>query len=107
MTVASAIETIIQADANGIITNTYLRSECQLARAPQTFFLKDILAIHEKARADGQYDFVDSTSMMLHYGKVVHTVKGPAENIKVTNPADFYICRALLDAKENLQIYGI
>lgn len=107
VTVAPAIETIIQADENGIITNTYLRSECQLARAPQTFFLKDILAIHEKARADGQCDFVDSTSMMLHYGKVVHTVKGPAENIKVTNPADFYICRALLDAKENSQIYGI
>ncbi len=107
VTVAPAIETIIRADQNGIITDTYLRSECQLARAPQTFYLADILAIHEKARTDGKYDFVDSTSMMLHYGKVVHTVKGPTENIKVTNPADFYICRALLDAKENSQIYGI
>lgn len=107
VTVAPAIETIIRADANNIITHTYLRSECQLARAPQTFYLADILEIHKKAREDGKYDFVDSTSMMLYYGKKVHTINGPTENIKVTTPSDFYICRALLDAKENSQIYGI
>ena len=107
VTVAPAIETIIRADDDNIITDTYPRSECQLARAPQTFYLNEILSAHEKARKDGKYDFVDSTSMLLYYGKKIHTVLGPAENIKVTNPADFYICRALLDAKENSQIYGI
>lgn len=107
VTVAPAIETIIRTDENNIIKDTFPRSECQLARAPQTFFLEDILSAHNILRAEGKYDFVDSTSMMLYLGKKIHTVEGPAENIKVTNPADFYICRALLDAKENSQIYGI
>ena len=31
---------------------------------------------------------------------------GPYENIKVTTPDDFYTMRAILDAKENAQIYG-
>jgi 2-C-methyl-D-erythritol 4-phosphate cytidylyltransferase len=33
-------------------------------------------------------------------------VDGPQENIKITTPDDFYTMRALLDAKENAQIYG-
>lgn len=107
VTVAPAIETIIRVDDNRMITDTVPRSECQLARAPQAFRIGDIIGMHEQAKADGCYSFVDSTSMMLHYGKSVRTVEGPSENIKVTNPADFYICRALLDAKENSQIYGI
>lgn len=107
ITIAPAIETIIRADKNNIINETIPRSECQLARAPQSFYIGDIIAVHEKAKQDGKYDYIDSTSMMLHYGYELHTVEGPAENIKVTTPADFYICRALLDAKENSQIYGI
>lgn len=107
VTVAPAVETIIRADENNIIKDTFPRSECQLARAPQAFYLEEILSAHNAVKAEGKYDFVDSTSMMLYLGKKVHTVEGLAENIKVTNPADFYICRALLDAKENSQIYGI
>lgn len=107
VTVAPAIETIIRADEDHNIKDTFPRSECQLARAPQTFYLNDILDAHKRAMAVGNHNFVDSTSMMLYFGKKIHTVEGPAENIKVTNPADFYICRALLDAKENSQIYGI
>ena len=107
VTVAPAIETIIRKDKENAIVDTVPRSECYLARAPQCFKVEQILQTHIKAKTDNNYDFVDSTSMMLHYGYKLHTVEGPAENIKVTNPADFYICRALLDAKENSQIYGI
>lgn len=107
VTVAPAIETIICTDEHKRIISTVPRSECQLARAPQSFYIGEILEAHERARGAGKYNFVDSTSLMLHYGFPVHTVEGPAENIKVTNPADFYICRALLDAKENSQIFGL
>ena len=107
ITVAPAIETIIRENEDGSIKETYPRSECMLARAPQCFYVKEIISVHEKARAEGIYDFVDSASLMFHYGYKIHTVQGPVENIKVTNPSDFYICRALLDAKENAQIYGI
>lgn len=107
ITVAPAIETIIRADKNNIIKDTFQRSECQLARAPQCFYMSDIVGVHNRARGEGIYDFVDSASMMLHYGYKLHTVEGPSENIKVTSPTDFYICRALLDAKENSQIFGV
>ena len=107
VTVAPAIETIIQVDKNNMIKRTFSREACQLARAPQCFYLKDIIDAHERARQDNNYNFVDSTSLLLHYGAEIHTINGPAENIKVTNPADFYICRALLDARENTQILGI
>ena len=107
VTVVPAVETVIQLNQDNTIQNTFPRSECQLARAPQSFRMGDILRAHEDARKNTAYDFIDSTSLMLHYGHKIHTVVGPIENIKVTNPSDFYICRALLDAKENSQIYGV
>ncbi|MCQ2516596.1 MAG: 2-C-methyl-D-erythritol 4-phosphate cytidylyltransferase [Saccharofermentans sp.] len=108
ITVAPAIETIIRTESDGsTIKDTFSRTDCKLARAPQSFYVKDILSTHKQAQEDGFYSFIDSTSMMLHYGYSVHTVEGPSENIKVTTPSDFYACRALLDARENSQLYGI
>lgn len=107
ITVIPAIETIIQTDNKNMIVQTFPRNECQLARAPQAFKIGEILKVHDRAKAEGIYDFVDSASMMLHYRYKLYTIEGPMENIKVTTPADFYICRALLDARENSQIYGI
>lgn len=107
VTVAPAIETIIRCDDNHKIKDTFMRSECQLARAPQCFYLQQIINVHEIARKETEYNFIDSTSMMLYFGYSIYTVEGPSENIKVTNPADFYICKALLDARENSQIYGV
>lgn len=107
VTTTPAIETIIQTEDKNMIKCTFPRSECKLARAPQAFLLKSIYEMHLRAKEDGAHVFIDSTSMMLHYGVRIHTVEGPSENIKVTNPSDFYICRALMDAKENSQIYGL
>ncbi len=107
ITIAPATETIVRTDDKNMIVSTIKRSECMLARAPQSFYVKDIVEAHDNAIKEGKHDFIDSTSMMLYYGHKVHTVEGPSENIKVTTPADFYICRALLDAKENSQIYGV
>ncbi|MBP5183233.1 MAG: 2-C-methyl-D-erythritol 4-phosphate cytidylyltransferase, partial [Lentisphaeria bacterium] len=42
VTVAPATETIVQTNENGESVNTIPRKECQLARAPQCFYLKDI-----------------------------------------------------------------
>ena len=83
------------------------RSQSRLARAPQCFYLRDILEAHEKARKSGKHDFIDSCSMMQYYGYDMYLVDGPQENIKVTTPDDFYTMRALLDAKEDAQIYGL
>jgi len=108
VTVAPAIETIAFSEDGESITTTLNRDKCFIARAPQSFYLKDILQAHERALADEiATEMVDSASLMMHYGHKLNMVNGPAENIKVTTPTDFYTCRAYLQKKEDLQVWGL
>lgn len=100
-------ETIMEVDEKGDIIYIPTRERSRLARAPQSFYLKDILDAHNIALGEGKKNFVDSCTLMKYYGYNLHLIDGPEENIKITTPEDFYIMRALLDAKENSQIYGV
>lgn len=100
-------ETILIVDKDESINEVPNRAASRLARAPQSFYLDDILRAHERAIKENKLDFIDSCSMMQYYGKKLYLVNGPQENIKITTPDDFYTMRALLDAKENAQIYGL
>ena len=51
-------------------------------------------------------DFIDSCSLMSHYGKKLGLVQGPMENIKITTPSDFFVLRAMIEVRENQQIFG-
>lgn len=82
------------------------RADTIIARAPQSFRLKDILEAHERARSEGKNDFIDSCTMMSHYGHTIHTIMGPMENIKITTPTDFFVFRAMVEVHENQQIFG-
>lgn len=107
ITVSPAIETILLKTEDGDIGNILKRSECEMAKAPQCFYLNDIYSCHLKAKAAGKDDFIDSASLMQYYGYKLNAVEGPLENIKITTPADFYIFRAIMDARKNLQILGL
>ncbi|MDD7409786.1 IspD/TarI family cytidylyltransferase [Fusobacterium gastrosuis] len=108
ITSAPAIETIVRLDENSnIIKDIYKRSECYMARAPQSFFLKEILDVHKKAIQENKQDFIDSASIMTYYGHTLNIIVGPSENIKITTPSDFYIFKAIQDMKESLNILGI
>lgn len=107
ITTTLAKETILVVDNNSdTIDSVPERENLRIAKAPQSFWLKDILSSHEKALEDGIDNFIDSCSMMKKYGYNLHLIDGPSENIKITTPEDFYIMRAILEAKENAQIYG-
>lgn len=82
------------------------RKNCFLARAPQSFYLKDIISAHRKAIENSETNFVDSCSLMKRYGHKIHTIIGPTENIKITTPTDFFVLRAMLEVHENQQIFG-
>lgn len=105
ITVAPAIETIIKAKENEI-ESIYERSMCFMARAPQSFYLSDILEAHEKARVENR-KFIDSASLMSYYGHKLHIVEGPSENIKITTPIDFYMFKAIKELQKNLEIIGV
>ena len=83
------------------------RKDSLIARAPQSFYLKDIISLHRKAISEQKFDFIDSCSMINYYGYTVSTILGPMENIKITTPMDFFMFRALVEVHENQQIFGI
>ncbi len=107
ITTAPAIETIITSENGTEVTSVIDRSICRLARAPQSFYLADIISAHERAIKEGYTEIIDSASLMSHYGHKLHLVDGPIENIKITTPSDFYIFRAINEVKENMQIIGV
>lgn len=107
VTVAPVTETVMLTENQNKVYRSVERDRCCLAKAPQSFYLKDIYAAHKRAVADGIHTKIDSATMMSDYGLSLYTVECGSENIKITTPADFYIFRALIDAKENSQIFGI
>ena len=106
ITVSPAIETTVIKNEQGMVGDIIERSRCQLAKAPQSFFLQDLWNAHCKAIDDGNLNFIDSACLMRHYGYPLYTIEGSPENIKITTPSDFYTFRALEDARENSQIFG-
>lgn len=108
ITTAPVTETILVVD-DSAATIDYVpeRKNSRVAKAPQSFWLDEILAAHEKMLSDGEVNCIDSCTMMQKFGKKLHLIDGPRENIKITTPEDFYTMRAILEAKENAQIYGI
>lgn len=100
-------ETVLVVSEDNSIDSVPKREDTRLARAPQSFYLDEILAAHRKSMEEQLPGFIDSCSLMQHYGKKLYLIEGPQENIKITTPDDFYTMRALLDAKEEAQIYGL
>ena len=106
ITTAKVKETIVVVSKDGAIDYVPNRNNSRIAKAPQSFWLSDILNAHKQALKEGKDDFIDSCTMMQHYGRHLFLVDGPYDNIKITTPDDFYTMRAILEAKENEQIYG-
>ena len=105
ITTVPAIETVI-IDNHDNSLGIPKRSDCMMARAPQSFYLKDIIGAHRKSREEGLDGFIDSCSLMSHYGYKLGLVQGPMENIKITTPTDYFIFRAMVQVHENQQIFG-
>lgn len=107
ITVTKAVETVINTNDDNGIVKIHDRAYAKIAKAPQSFYLADIMSAHQKAIAENKTNMIDSASLMMHYGYKLHTVDGPVENIKITTAADYYIFRAIYEARENSQIFGL
>lgn len=108
ITTAKVKETILVVnEEDSSIDYVPSRNHSRVAKAPQSFWLDDILSTHEKALAKGETEWIDSCTMMQEYGFKMHLIDGPSQNIKITTPEDFYTMRAILEAQENEQIYGL
>lgn len=105
ITCIPATETFIVLKENGSL-EIPSRSKSFIARAPQSFYLREILGVHRKALEEGRDDFIDSCTMMSYYGFKINTTIGPMENIKITTPTDYFIFKAMVEVHENQQIFG-
>lgn len=106
ITVVPAIETIVTLENNRVETITD-RNKCYHAKAPQCFYLGELLEGHRKAQKDGNLNMIDSASLMKFYGHELFVVPGNFDNIKITTPTDFYTFKALYDIREQQQIFGL
>jgi 2-C-methyl-D-erythritol 4-phosphate cytidylyltransferase len=106
ITVSPVTETVMLLDTEREIESIPNRDLLRLAKAPQSFYYKDIWSAHKKAKEDKLLSW-DSADLMKKYGYKLATVESTPYNIKITSPSDYYIFRALFEARENLQIFGI
>lgn len=108
ITCTPCYETILLSKAGESVDSVPYRKETYAAQAPQSFYLKDIISYHDQIRAteNGYENMVDACTIIRSLGVEAHMVSGNRGNIKVTTPEDVYIFRALLQYKENEQIFG-
>lgn len=110
ITCTPCFETImISKDGGGHVDSVPYRKETFAAQAPQSFYLKDIIAAHDAVRntPSGYENMVDACTIIRSQGIEAHMVEGNRGNIKVTTPEDVYMFRALLQYKENEQAFGL
>lgn len=105
ITCVNTTETFVVSQSDGMFQIPE-RKDSLIARAPQSFVLRDILLAHEKARSENRNDFIDSCSMMNHYGYHLNTVLGPIENIKITTPMDYFVFKTMFEVHEVQQVFG-
>lgn len=104
---AEAVRESVVHSADGVnITDVPPRREMYVAKAPQTFYYKDIVLLYDRAMQDG-FKSIDSSHLCSVYGVSMHMIKSTKNNIKITEPADYYIYRALYEALESQQIFGV
>ena len=106
ITTCPPVETFVLVDSDDVVKDVHDRSLSRLAKAPQSFYLRDIINVHRQAREDRYAEAIDSCSLMTKYGHDVRLVSGISENIKITSPIDFFIFKAIIDTQENLQVFG-
>ena len=101
ITMGRATETISIVNEDTSIKTTLNRDFCRFARAPQSFYLDEILQAYEKAKLDNREDLIDSASVFEYVGKKLYTINGPDENIKITTPLDFFMFKGLISSIKN------
>ncbi|MCC9713736.1 2-C-methyl-D-erythritol 4-phosphate cytidylyltransferase, partial [Streptococcus agalactiae] len=90
VTSVRAKETVVLVNDSSKISEVVDRTRSFIAKAPQSFYLSDILSVERDAISKGITDAIDSSTLMGMYNRELTIVEGPYENIKITTPDDFY-----------------
>ena len=106
ITAEAARESVVRSvDGHGIC-EVPPREQMYTAKAPQSFYYFDVLKVYERAREDGRKS-IDSAQLYSVYGEPLFMIPSTKNNIKITEPADYYVYKALYEALEGQQIFGL
>ncbi len=86
----------LKSSEDGFIEKTVDRNSFILAQTPQTFTYDIIKTCYEKAVKD-KLEVTDDASVVENYGYKIKIIKGSRNNIKITNPFDLKIAKAIMD----------
>ncbi|NLY48366.1 MAG: 2-C-methyl-D-erythritol 4-phosphate cytidylyltransferase [Clostridiales bacterium] len=106
ITVEPSRESVLISNDSDFISRVPKLSQMFVAKAPQSFYYSDIMDVYDRARSEG-FKSIDSAHLMNTYGKDLYMVKSSRNNIKITEPADYYLFRELCKASESQQVFGI
>ena len=106
ITVEAVRESVVRSSGGRSIDDVPPRDNRYVAKAPQTFRFGEIFDLYQRGQEDG-FKSIDSAHLCHNYGMPMHMVRSTRNNLKITEPADYYIFRALQDAMENEQIFGV
>jgi 2-C-methyl-D-erythritol 4-phosphate cytidylyltransferase len=101
-----ARESIVMSIDGEKIYDVPQRRQMYVAKAPQSFRFGKILKLYEKAHEE-QVKSIDSAHLCSLYDEPMNIVLSTKNNMKITDPADYYMYRALYDAIENQQVFGL
>ena len=104
VTCAPTKESVVLISEEGSIEEVVESNAARTAKAPESFYLKDILEASKESIEKGINNEIDSCTLMFHHGMKMHVVEGEYDNIKITTPEDFFTFRAIYDARENEQL---
>lgn len=107
ITAATFEETCIVSENRTDTERTIPRNTLFIAKAPQSFYFKDVYAAHKRGTTMPYTITIDTCSLMTELGKKLHLVPCGNDNIKITTPDDYFIFKALIDLRETKNIFGI
>lgn len=106
ITVEPVRESVVYCMDGEHIADVPKRDYMYTAKAPQSFYYKDILDLYNKAEVN-KHRSIDAAHLCSIYKVPMHIVLSTKNNVKITEPADYYIFRAIYEAMEGQQIFGI
>ena len=86
------------------ISETVPRGDYRLVQTPQTFDIQLLKAANRQPYNDG---FTDDASVVEAFGFDITLVEGNRENIKITTPADYFMFKAIIEAREESAVFGL
>lgn len=89
------------------LESTTDRDRSYMVQAPTTYRLSLLVECYERMFAEGDNEIKDTPTLLRKYGYEQYGVQGNSDNIKITNPEDYYVLKAILEYRKTKEVMGL